>query len=108
MSRASREKGARGEREVASVFRDAGLPDVVRTPNSGGLHIPGDLVGVDGLHVEVKRAERLDIPAWLQQARADCPEGSTPVLAFRRSREEWQAVVPLGWLAELISQTQEG
>lgn len=102
MPRLSRDKGARGEREVAALFRAAGFK-CDRTPNSGGLMVKGDLVGDVPVHVEVKRAERLKVPEWLAQARADAPAGVTPVLAFRRSREGWYGVLPLEALVALLA-----
>lgn len=95
-------KGARGEREVAELFRLAGFK-CDRTPNSGGLMIAGDLVGDVPVHVEVKRAERLKLPEWLAQAREEAPAGVTPVVAFRRNNEPWHAVVPLEAFVTLLS-----
>ena len=102
MSRAEREKGARGEREVAAIFRAAGF-DCDRTPNSGGLRITGDLHGDLPCHVEVKRQERLRIPEWWEQARSEAPAGVLPVLAFRTSRQPWLAVVPLEALTAILA-----
>jgi Holliday junction resolvase len=101
VSRAEREKGARGEREVAAILREHRLP-AVRTPNSGGLHIRGDLIGVPGWHFEVKRQETLRLPQWIRQARGDAENGDVPVVAFRQSGGEWYAVLPLADLARLI------
>lgn len=104
-------KGKRGEREVRDVFRRHGF-DVERTPNSGGLRWKGDLQGIAGVHVEAKRAERLELPAWLRQTYADCPDGHLPVLAFRRSRTAgdptgtWHAVIPLDALARLLRERE--
>ena len=120
--RSSRDKGARGELEVAAVLRAAvvaewerqglpgGSPEIARTPNSGGLFLPGDVggAGLNGVHVEAKRCERLDVPGWLAQTYRDCPAGSLPVLAMRRNKQRgaaahplgaWHALVPLEWAA---------
>ena len=102
MSAAQRDKGARAELEVAKVFQAAGF-DCNRVPNSGGLRIKGDLYGDVPAHVEVKRAERLCIPEWWRQAQGEAPEGVLPVLAFRQSRGEWLAAVPLPALVALLA-----
>lgn len=108
MARASRDKGARGEREVAHVWTDAGFP-CHRTPNSGGLIIPGDIVGLDALHMEVKRQERWDVPAWLRQAHAEAPDDTLPVVCFRRNARVndpcglWHVALPLGAFVGLWS-----
>lgn len=112
MGLASRSKGQRGEREVAAIFRDAGFTDCYRTPNSGGLMIPGDLMGLEGIHIEAKRAERWDVPGWLKQAHAEAPNDALPVLAFRRNAKIndpcglWHVALPLGAFVQLLSEAR--
>lgn len=94
------------------MFQRAGF-DARRTPNSGGLSWRGDVQGVPGYVLEVKRCERLTLPAWLEQAYAATRGGEVPVVAFRQSGREkgvqgpprgvWHAVVPLEELARLIA-----
>jgi Holliday junction resolvase len=107
MSRRERDKGARGEREVATVLRDHGL-EVDRTPNSGGLHIAGDVTGLAGYHVEVKRQETLRLPLWVRQATDEAPEGAEPVVVYRQSGEPWRVVLELDAFAKLVSGRSEG
>lgn len=102
MSRAERDKGARGELEVAEVFRRHGF-DCDRTPNSGGLRIRGDLYGTVPAHLEVKRQEVLRLPLWLRQAADEAEPGALPVVAFRQNRGGWYAALPLEALAELLA-----
>lgn len=90
----SNRKGKRGERELANLLREKGYT-VQRTPQSGGAHIPGDLIGTPGLHWEVKRQETARYPEWLRQAIADCPRGKLPVVAHRRNGEDWTVALPL-------------
>lgn len=106
MGKMSREKGARGEREVVEIFRSHGLA-CDRTPNSGGLFIPGDVTGLGRFHIEVKRCERIDLSAWLKQAYFEA-NGNVPVVCFRRSNENWHAVTPLSLFAELIGALEVG
>ena len=105
--RRSRDKGSRGELEVAAIFKSFGF-DARRTPNSGGLSWRGDVVGVPGYVLEVKRQETLAVPAWLRQAAADAAVcDSVPVVVFRRSGERWHAIVPLEDFARLVSADRE-
>lgn len=106
MGRRERDKGARGEREVADVFRAAGF-DVERTPNSGGLRYAGDLYGDTPCHVEVKRQETLRLPLWLRQAADEAGDGAIPVVAFRQSRGEWYAALPLVALVGLLASRRQ-
>jgi len=93
----TRDKGVKGEREVAAIFQTAGFD--VR-----GLESAGDwlAVALNGrvLHVETKRQERLRVPEWIAQAETDCPQGVAWVLAFRQSRRPWYGVQPLAVIAE--------
>lgn len=95
MGKAQRNKGAAAEREVAAIINDRLGTDLRRTPLSGGMTWKGDIRGWDGMHVEVKRQERLSIPAWVKQAEDDCPEGDIPLVVFRQSREPWRVVIRL-------------
>jgi len=91
----SRQKGKRGELEAAAFLRDIGFPQVRRTAQyCGNTGQADDLIGVDGLHIEVKRCEQLRIPEWLAQAEHDSAEGAIPVVLFRRSREDWNVCLP--------------
>lgn len=109
--RSARTKGASAERELCKIISTATGLDIRRTPNSGGLYLrnrgdlpllAGDLTGLTGYHIEAKRQETIKIAAWTAQAEADCPEGSVPVLAYRRSREPWRVVLPLDHFLKLI------
>lgn len=109
MGKASRDKGTRGELEIAHIFKAAGF-DAERTPNSGGLQIKGDLAhNIEGIHAEVKRQETLKIPAWLRQAAEEAGAGETPIVIFRQNKRvgnvgEWHACIPLNALVELLQQ----
>ena len=101
-----RAKGARGEREVADVFRSHGVP-ADRTVHNSGLYLRGDLTGVEGYHVEVKRQETLRVPTWLRQAEDECGD-LVPVVAFRQNHGEWYAAMRLTDLARLMSTAESG
>jgi Holliday junction resolvase len=100
VSRTSRDKGARGELEVAAIFRAAGF-DCDRVPNSGGLRLKGDLYGDVPVHVEVKRQERIRMVEWVRQAADECGD-ATPVVIYRPSRMAWHATLPLADLLVLL------
>lgn len=86
---------------MRDVFRARGF-DCDRTPNSGGLRLKGDLLGTVPAHLEVKRQEVARPWLWWEQAAAEAPAGVMPIVAFRRSRSPWLAIVELEALAELI------
>lgn len=100
MGKSERRKGQVAERDVAAILSEYGFI-ARRTPLSGGMDWKGDLRSPDGespipgVHIEVKRQERLYIPSWIRQAEADCPEGDTAIVVFRQSREPWRVVATL-------------
>ena len=98
MAKASRSKGLAFEREVARVYQEHGFE--VR-----GLEGEGDHLALKNgvtLHSECKRQERLQLPAWLQQAKREAPAGTVPVVAFRQNRGELYACLPLRDLLRLV------
>ncbi|WP_338413828.1 hypothetical protein [uncultured Sphaerotilus sp.] len=94
----SRTKGQTGEREAAALIRDLTGWDVRRRVRQHDGD--SDLEGVPGWSVEIKRhasASRGDIAAWWAQAVAQArPAGLLPVLLYRRDRDQWRAVWPVG------------
>ena len=99
MAASSRRKGVKGEGEVAAIWLAAGFG--VRRLEGQGDHIV--LLGNGRMiHSEVKRQERLQLPIWLRQAKAEAPGGTVPVVAFRQNRGEWYAALPLADLITLV------
>jgi hypothetical protein len=102
--RAERAKGARGELEVVARIREAGWPDARRTHDGRRQAGRGDVAGgPEATHIEIKRQERLNVPAALAQVRADADPLDLPVLVHRPSRAEWMATLPLADLLELLA-----
>lgn len=89
MGKASREKGKRGERMLASFLREHGYEARRTSQYCGQSGDASDVVGLPGLHIECKFVERLNIVEALRQAIRDSKPGLIPVLFHRRSREEW-------------------
>jgi len=85
----SKQKGGRGEREFASMCREEGYNKAQRGQQfSGGVDSP-DVKGLPGIHVEVKRVERLNIHEAMQQSIKDSGDKAIPVVAHRRNRDDW-------------------
>lgn len=83
----SREKGKRGEREFASVCRENGY-DCRRGQQFSGIE-GEDVVGLPGIHIEVKRVERLNIEDAMAQSKRDAKDGEKPIVAHRKNHCEW-------------------
>jgi len=85
----SKNKGGRGEREFAALCRAEGYDNAHRGQQfTGGIDSP-DVKGLPGVHVEVKRVERLELHKAMQQSIRDCEEQAIPIVAHRRNRDQW-------------------
>ena len=86
----SRNKGATGEREFASVCREHGY-DCRRGQQFSGLE-GEDVVGLPGVHIEVKRTERFSLYDAISQAKRDC-QNKMPIVAHRKNHCEWVVIM---------------
>ena len=99
MGRSSQRKGADGERELAAILRERGY-DIERGGSLTYGEIP-DLTGLPGVHIEVKRVERLNVSEAMSQAILDSERfhDGAPALFHRRSRAPWLVTMRLeDWL----------
>ncbi len=100
----SRQKGARGERELAKLLTEAGFPAERAQQYKGGQHsadVSCPELEARGFHVEVKRTERVLLYEWLEKARIEAV-GKTPVIFHKRNRGEWVAIIDAPVLLDLI------
>lgn len=104
---ASRQKGQRGEREVAKLIHDTLGHDTHRGFQSRGGSEQPDVVGLPGHHVEVKRTEKLQIWAAMRQAEDDCDEASMPIVFARKSREPWLVILWAEDYLRLLKEKEE-
>ena len=93
--KASQRKGADGERELAAVLREYGY-EIKRGGSMSFGEVP-DLVGLPGVHIEVKRCEQVRLSEWMQQAERDSKhfKDGLPAVFHRRSREGWRVTMNL-------------
>lgn len=93
--KASQRKGADGERELAAVLREYGY-EIKRDGSMSFGQVP-DLVGLPGIHIEVKRCEQVRLSEWMKQAERDSQhfKDGLPAVFHRRSREGWRVTMNL-------------
>lgn len=94
MGRTSRDKGKKGERELAALLREYGY-DTRRGVQYNGADGSADVVGLPGIHIECKRVERLDLYDAMEQAIGDAREGEIPAVFHRRNRDYWKVTLRL-------------
>lgn len=108
MGKMSKRKGAAGEREAAEK-----LNEVLGTRFHRGRQYHGgpdspDLAGdLPGLHVEVKRCERLSLYKALAQARQDASVTQVPAVMHRMNGKPWVIVVQVEDLIRLLDVVDE-
>lgn len=95
MGTASQRKGRRAELELCEILRCYGYDAEPGQALNYGTE--PDVVGLPGLHLEVKRCERLRLPDWIEQAEADAERfgDGAPVVIFRQSRQPWRVCLRL-------------
>lgn len=70
MSINSREKGKKGEIEISHILQGYGY-ETRRGQQFSGATGDADVVGLPGIHLEIKRVERLNIDKALEQSIRD-------------------------------------
>ena len=112
MGKSQREKGKRGERELAGQLREYGY-DCRRGQQYCGRSGAADVVGLPGIHIECKRVERLNLHDAMDQAVRDAgtlPEDGRPFPAVfhRRDHEEWLVTMRLEEWIHLYREWESG
>lgn len=101
----SRQKGARGEREFASLCREHGY-EARRGQQYSGIE-GQDVVGLPGAHVEVKRVERLNIYDAVKQSERDS-QNRLSIVAHRKNNEPWLITMTAETFFELYREWESG
>jgi Holliday junction resolvase len=102
----SRDKGKRAEREVASALRALGIDDARRGQQFCGLEGAADVVGIDGVTIEVKHRNKYsvnDLVAWLERCQEDADDLDVPLLIHRSDRQPWHVTMYLTDINRLIA-----
>ena len=90
----SRQKGARAERELANLLKKYGY-DTRRGQQYSGANGDADVVGLNKVHIECKRVERLNIDDAVAQSVRDARESETPVVMHRKNNQQWLVTMRL-------------
>lgn len=104
----SRQKGARGERELAAVLREHGF-ECRRGQQFCGTNGDADVVGLPGIHIECKRVESLNIHKAIEQAKSDARENELPAVFHRKNGKPWLVTMTLeDWMKIFKGENNEG
>lgn len=110
MGKMSRDKGARFERQLASLFRDYGYKDAYRTAQRCGKSgDAADVQGLPGIHVEAKHCEQMRLYDWVEQAKRDSAgTGNFPVVFHKKNNHEILVTMQLDTFFELYREWESG
>lgn len=89
----SRKKGAKGERELANILKDYGY-NARRGQQFSGLE-GEDVVGLDYIHIEAKRVEKLNLETAMMQAKRDAKKNQMPAVFHRKNKQKWLVTMEL-------------
>ena len=95
MGRSSQRKGADGERELVGILQQYGY--LVERGGSETFGTVPDVIGLEGVHVEVKRVEHLNLSEAMAQAIRDAErfQDGAPTVFHRRNRGAWMVTMLL-------------
>ena len=100
MGKAQQRKGAAGERELAAILGEYGY--ICDRGGSYSLGAVPDLIGLPGIHIEVKRVEKLNVVEAMEQSIRDSDrmKDGIPALFHRRNRKPWLVTMRLeDWIS---------
>lgn len=103
----SREKGKRGELELARALGSFGYRSR-RGQQYCASNGDAAVVGLPGLHIECKRVERLNLEDAMAQAGHDAREGEKPAVFHRKNRSRWLVTMELQDFMELYREWEAG
>lgn len=108
--RGSKNKGREGEKEFAALLAAFGYiayRDGKQFFTPEGVRIHRDVQhNVPGIHFEVKRREKVDVPAWMRQAKEESGD-AVPVVAWRGNRQPWRIIMDADDFLRLIGGLDE-
>lgn len=94
MAKNSREKGKRGELELANILKEYGY-EARRGQQYSGANGDADVVGLQGIHIECKRVEKLNLSDAMAQAIRDAKDDELPAVFHRKNHEPWLVTMRL-------------
>lgn len=99
IGRSSKRKGKIGELEVTNLLKAAGFEAAHRSAQcKGNTGDAADVEGLPGIHIEVKRVERLNLKKAYEQAVNDSKENGNndiPAVFHRGSYQPWMVTLSL-------------
>ena len=100
----SKQKGKKGELEVANYLKEKGLTARRGQQFQGSPDSPDVICEEwDNIHIEVNRDEHLNIEKAIQQSTKDSNDTDIPIVIHRKNREKWKVTM---WLDDFINMNE--
>ncbi len=103
----SKAKGKKGELELSHKLQEYGY-NTRRGQQYCGINGDADVVGLDDIHIEVKRVEKLNIVDAMDQAKRDKKENELPALFHRKNHCEWLVTMTMDDWVKLYRAFEDG
>lgn len=104
-----KQKGAKGERELAKVLREHGYTNARRSQQYCGVNGDADIVeALPNIHIECKRVERLNLYDAMAQAKSDAKGGKLPAVFHRKNRSKWLVTMELDDFMKIYKEYEAG
>ena len=87
--------GSAGERELANKLKEYGYNCRRTQQFCGNTGQADDVVGLNYIHIECKRVERLNIDEAIEQAVRDTKDNKFPTVFHRKNRKDWLVTMKL-------------
>lgn len=91
----SKRKGKNGELELSHKLKEYGYDDARRSQQYAGINSDADVIGLDGIHIEVKRVEKLNLYDAMSQSISDAKAEEFPAVFHRKNRCDWLVTMRL-------------
>jgi Holliday junction resolvase len=104
MGQFSKDKGKRGERELANELeRVLGINARRGVQFQGSPDSPDVITSIPNIHIECKRTERFRLYEALEQATNDAGKNKVPIVCHRQNNKPWVVIVKLDDVPNLYS-----
>lgn len=105
----SKQKGARFERTLASIFRDYGYEARRTAQYCGNAGDASDVIGLPGIHIEAKHQETMRLYEWIAQAKRDSEgTGRLPAVFHKKNNAEILVTMTLDDFMNLYREWEAG
>lgn len=104
----SKAKGKAGELELSHKLQEYGYDTRRTNQYCGNTGDASDVVGLNGIHIECKRVERLNLYDAMSQAIHDSKDGLLPTVFHRKNRCDWLVTMRLEDWINLYREWESG